>query len=100
MATKTSLMKVAIILGFSYLTCPPGSEDFDYKLPGIILDLYTAYQYAVHVGCDKILVVTDQTDYHIDHSLLSLMLNGAVAEAIARHSLTLFEKRDNYFDNS
>lgn len=53
-------MKTAIILGFSYSNCK--TDSINYNLPGILLDLYAAYNYCSSIACDKVIIITDETD--------------------------------------
>ena len=84
-------MKVAIIIGFSYLLIK--KDDYNYLLPGIVLDLYMAYQYAISIACDKILVVSDHTDLVIDRQLLNLLYEGEVDVGVTNFFKLLYTNR-------
>lgn len=71
------MSKIALILGFSYALIPPGSVE-DYKLPGILVDLYLAYRWAKTIKCDKILVITDFIPENMGKVILNAIINGDI----------------------
>jgi hypothetical protein len=90
------MTKAAVIFGFSYARISPSTsmslildgtrerDDLDYALPGIVVDLYLAYSHALSIGCDKILLVTDQSEFSLDRPILNLVRDGKIEAGIAK----------------
>ena len=73
-------MKVALLLGFRYGNSYEDSVDDKSRnhLPGIIIDLYQAYQQACIAEADKIIVLTDIEKDQKTQLLLNAMIGGIV----------------------
>ncbi len=67
------MSKIAIIIGFSYSLT---SEE--YKLPGVLVDLYLAYKWAKKINCTKIIVITDYLPEYMGKVILNAIINGEI----------------------
>lgn len=83
-----SSFKVAILIGFSYAGCG------EYRLPGMIVDLYLAYKHVTKTGFNKVLVVTDTVPKTLDPFVLNMTLQGEVDPDIESFFASLAERNE------
>lgn len=88
-------MRVCILLLFTYKNSI--EDDNRIKLPGIEIDLYISYKFALKMNPDKIIVITDIIDELCVSSILNPVLKGVVNSDIFTIISTL--KKNNQYWN-
>lgn len=74
-------------MGFSYQMCDTVEQS--YVLPGIVYDLYLAYQHATRIECNKIIVITDHSFHNMDQIMVNRIMRGKVDANITTFYETL-----------
>lgn len=70
--------KVAIIMAFNYAVC----HGLYHQFPATIADIYLSYSWARHIGCCKILIITDNTEKIITKQIRDLVVEGEISSEI------------------
>lgn len=78
MDTNKQGKKVAIIMAFNYALC----HGIYHQFPATIADIYLSYNWARHIKCNPILIVTDNTEKAITKQILDLVVEGEIDSEI------------------